>query len=283
VIEVMYLIILLVATGVAFATGGSLITRVFPELSYNLVTLSIAVLIFFLTIWGAETVRRAATFMAVMIIGGMLVVYFSNLAVNFSKLTAVVSSLPSANGGFWEAMWQSVKYAGLQCSLIGAYTAVADSLETQADVRKAALGGFVMNAGVMMLAATGILTYYPDILTETTPITYVTEHSGGAGSTIVVTIIILLALVSTGVGLIYGGARRISNWWVKRTGSANTRMTDVVSSAIYVTLSWAVASFGLIALISRGYVWVGTLSTPLVVVPILIMAVIHMKRAKNIK
>ena len=33
----------------------------------------------------------------------------------------------------------------------------------------------------------------------------------------------LLAVVSTGVGLIYGGARRISTWWMKRTGAASSR------------------------------------------------------------
>ena len=280
-IEVMYLIILMVATAVAFATGGSLLTKLFPNLSYNTVTVGIAILIFALTIWGAETVRKAATLMAIMIISGMLVVYMSNLAANHSKLTAVVSALPSANGGFWEALWQSVKYAGLQCSLIGAYTAVADSMNTKADVKKAALVGFIVNAGIMALAATGVLTHYPDILTEATPITYITEHSGSSGgvSVAIVSMIILLALVSTGVGLIYGGAKRISNWWVKRTGATSSRMTDVVSSAIYVTLSWCIASFGLIALISKGYAWVGTLSTPLVVIPIILVSFMHKKSA----
>ena len=279
-IEVMYLIILLVATAVAFATGGSLVTKLAPNLSYNTVTIGIAILIFALTIWGAETVRKAATLMAIMIITGMLVVYLSNLAVNFSKLAAVVSSMPSASGGFWEAMWQSVKYAGLQCSLIGAYTAVADALQTQADVKRATLVGFIVNVGVMLLAATGILAHYPDILPETTPITYITEHTGGGNaSVIIVSMIILLALISTGVGLIYGGAKRISNWWIKHTGAKNSRMTDVVSSAIYVTLSWVIASYGLLALIQKGYAWVGTLSTPLVVIPIILVAVMHARTA----
>jgi uncharacterized membrane protein YkvI len=282
-IEVMFLIILLLATAVAFATGGSLLTRLFPALSYNFVTLSIAILIFALTIWGAEVWRKAATIIGIVMIAGVLVVYSANLIVNLPKLTAVVGSMPSANGGFWEAVWLSVKYAGLQCSLIGAYTAVADSLKTQADVKKAALIGFVLNAGVMTLAATGILTHYPQILTEATPITYITEHGGmgGAFGAAVVSGIILLALVSTGVGLIYGGARRISSWWVKRTGSTKTFMTDVISSAIYVILSWCIASFGLLALISQGYVWVGTFSTPLVVVPVLFVAFLHKRQGDS--
>jgi uncharacterized membrane protein YkvI len=282
-IEVMYLIILLMATGVAFSTGGETLKQLVPNLPYNVTTIGIALFIFALTIWGAETVRKAATFMAILIISGMLVIYVSNLVVNFSSLVAVVETLPSANGGFWPAMWQSVKYAGLQCSLIGAYTAVADVLTTQKDVKKATFIGFAVNAGVLFLAATGALSHYPAILNKTEiplPITYITQHGGGGSiGMILFSMVMLLAVVSTGVGLIYGGARRISAWWTKRTGVTNSRKVDVISSAVYVGVSWYVASFGLIRLIAQGYAWVGVLSTPLVVIPVLLTAVIRGQRA----
>jgi uncharacterized membrane protein YkvI len=177
-------------------------------------------------------------------------------------------------------MWQSVKYAGLQCSLIGAYTAVADILADQKDVKKATLIGFVVNAGVLALAATGALVHYPDILKESAPITYITQHGGGGSVGVaLVSMIILLAVVSTGVGLIYGGARRVSTWWMTRTGEKSSRKTDIISSAVYVAISWCVASFGLIPLISKGYAWVGILSTPLVVIPVILVAALHGRRA----
>jgi uncharacterized membrane protein YkvI len=281
-IEIMYLIILLMATGVAFSTGGETIKQLVPELPYNVTTVGIALFIFALTIWGAETVRKAATFMAILIISGMLVIYVSNLVVNFSSLVAVVETMPSANGGFWPAMWQSIKYAGLQCSLIGAYTAVADSLSTQKDVKKATLIGFVVNAGVLVLASTGALSHYPAILNKAEiplPITYITRHGGGGSVGMALfSMVMLLAVISTGVGLIYGGARRISTWWMKRTGVTSSRKVDVASSAVYVALSWYIASFGLIRLIAQGYAWVGILSTPLVVIPIIFVALLRRRQ-----
>jgi uncharacterized membrane protein YkvI len=282
-IEIMYLIILLMATGVAFSTGGETVRQLVPSLPYNVTTVGIAIFIFALTIWGAETVRKAATVMAILIISGMLVIYVSNLVVNFPALVEVLKDLPSANGGFWPAMWQSVKYAGLQCSLIGAYTAVADALSGQKDVKKATIIGFVVNAGVLALAATGALSHYPAILNKTEiplPITYITQHGGGGNVGMALfSFVMLLAVISTGVGLIYGGARRISTWWVKRAGVASTRKTDIISSAVYVSISWYIASFGLIRLIAQGYAWVGILSTPLVVIPIIVMGVVHSRRA----
>jgi uncharacterized membrane protein YkvI len=290
-IEVMYLIILLVATGVAFSTGGTLLVQLVPTLSYNFCTVGIAVFIFALTIWGAGTVRKAATFMAILIITGMLVIYISNLTVNYESLVKVLEARPSSNGGFWPALWQAVKYAGLQCSLVGAYTAVADALHDQSDVRKTTAIGFIVNAGMLVLASTGILAHYPltgellgtaeapSILALSTPVTYITRHGGGGDIGVaLVSMIILLAVISTGVGLIYGGARRISTWWLKRTGASNSRKIDIVSSAVYVTLSWYLASFGLLGLIQKGYVWVGILSTPLVVIPILAAEIMHRAR-----
>jgi uncharacterized membrane protein YkvI len=92
--------------------------------------------------------------------------------------------------------------------------------------------------------------------------------------------VMLLAVVSTGVGLIYGGARRISTWWMKRAGVTSSRKIDIISSAVYVGISWYIASFGLIRLIAQGYAWVGVLSTPLVVIPIILTAVIRGRRAE---
>lgn len=272
-IEAMYLIILLLATGVAFATGGTVLNHMLPHVPYHAGTVGLALLILSLTIWGSGTVRRAATVMSLLIIAGMLIIYSANLVVNFPQLLQVVREMPSANGGFWAALWQSVKYAALQCSLVGAYTAVADGLRTSREVNRTTALGFCVNAGMLTLASVGALLHYPVILTEKAPITYITQHGGGGAlGVMLVSGIILLAVVSTGVGLIYGSARRITTWWSKRTGAPASRRVDIAASAVYVVASWCVASYGLIPLIAKGYAWVGMMSAPLIVAPILLVA-----------
>lgn len=272
-IEAMYLIILLLATGVAFATGGTVLNQMFPSVPYHAGTVGLAVLILSLTIWGAGTVRKASTVMSLLIITGMLVIYSSNFVVNFPLFLKVMRELPQSEGGFWPALWQSVKYAGLQCSLVGAYTAVADGLKTPRDVNRTTALGFLVNVGMLTLASVGALLHYPAIIAERAPITYIVHHGGGGAlGVMLVSVIILLAVISTGVGLIYGGTRRITAWWSKRTGRPASRRVDVTASAVYVVASWSVASYGLIPLIAKGYAWVGMMATPLVVAPILLVA-----------
>lgn len=281
IIEFSYLTILLMATAVAFATGGTVVEETLGT-PYLANTVFIAVLIFFLTIFGADTVRKASSIMAALIIGGMLTIYISNMVVNFGSFAAVVKEAPRPNGGFLPALWQAVKYGGLQCSLIGAYIAVADGFHSRSDVRKAALYGFAMNGGVLALASCGVLAHYPQIMSEKAPILYITRNGGGGEiGVMIVSAIIFLAVISTGVGLIYGGTRRVTTWWCKRSGATPSPKIDAVSSFIYVLGSWIIGRFGLIALIGKGYAWIGVLSTPLVVVPILLFAAKHRSKTKT--
>ena len=65
--EAMYILILLIASAVAFATGGTVMQQILGT-PYVTNTVIVAVCIFFLTIFGADLVRKAASTMAVVII-----------------------------------------------------------------------------------------------------------------------------------------------------------------------------------------------------------------------
>ena len=133
--EIMYLMILLIASAVAIATGGTVMQQLMGT-GYVTNTVIVAVCIFFLTIFGAEVVRRAATAMALLIIIGILIIYVANLFVNLPQLIGVLKSAPAPKG-FGEAFWAMSKYVGFQACAMGAYIAVADALMSHEDVKKA--------------------------------------------------------------------------------------------------------------------------------------------------
>ena len=271
--SIMYNLILLTATSVAFATGGSVLKELFGS-PYVLNTIIIAVLILLLTIFGAEVVRRAATVMAVLIIGGMVAVYATNLVVNFPLLKQVILQAPSPKGA-GGAVWKAITYAGFQVCLIGAFVSVADVLKTKQDVFRASLYGFIVNAVILWLATAGALTHYPAINNEVVPIIYIARHSVGEGAAGgIVSGLILLAVISTGVSCVYGGAKRIVVALQERLGDKATakgaRATHIMSSLVYVAVTWAIALFGLLPLISKGYGTLGVLAIPLIIIPVLV-------------
>jgi len=266
--EIIYNLILLTATAVAFATGGATMAQVLGT-NYILNTVIIAVVIFLLTIFGVELVKKAASTMAIVIIASLLIIYLSNLVVRFPELSKVVSSAPSPQG-FWAAIWKSIVYAGYQCACVGAYIAVAGDLKDSNDAKKSAVWGFIINAGLLLLATLVILSFYPAINKETVPVLYVIKNGAGGGwAGGIVSRLIFLGVVSTGVNLIYGGTKRLVSIWSKGDPSKETRGKNVVASGIYVLITWGIALFGLIPLISQGYKYIGYISLPIVIIPIL--------------
>ena len=277
--EIMYLMILLIASAVAIATGGTVMQQLMGT-GYVMNTVIVAVCIFFLTIFGAEVVRRAATAMALLIIIGMLIIYVANLFVNLPQLIGVLKSAPAPKG-FGEAFWAMAKYIGFQACAMGAYIAVADALMSHEDVKKAFWYGVIVNAGVLWLATLGVLAHYPTILAEKVPVLYVAAHGGGGQfGTGIVSLLIFLAVVSTGVSLIYGGARRIVGWWGRTHRGSSERTTNVIASLVYVLITWAIALFGLLPLIAKGYGYLGSIAIFLLVIPILFVGLSRSKSWK---
>ncbi|SHI50607.1 Uncharacterized membrane protein YkvI [Dethiosulfatibacter aminovorans DSM 17477] len=286
VFEAIFQLILVTATAVAFATGGATITTVFGT-SYILNTILIAAFMLLLTIFGAELVRKAATYIAVAIITGVVVVYVPNVVAGWGKITANIAGLQAgtleSTGTFGQALWKTFVYAGFQSCCLGAYLAHSNALKDASDAKKAAGWGFVINAAILMIATLGIMAFYQDgILAESVPALFVVMN--GVGSSVLtplISILIILGAVSTGVNLIYGTTNRIVNF-IGRNDSEEvqkenlTKRSTAVSLA-YVILTWCIAQFGLIPLIAKGYGTLGYIAVFVIILPLLVKGVIGWK------
>lgn len=276
--EVLFNLILITATAVAFATGGAVIEETLGT-PYILNTIVIAIAMFFLTIYGAELVRRAAAWSALFIIVGLLAVYGSHFIGRLPQLLQILDSAPSPRG-FGSALWNTIVYAGVQATLIGAFVAVADVLKDRRDALKATLWGFLVNGCFLWLASVVLLSFYPDILPERVPVLYVINKGFGLKwMEYAVSFLILFAVISTGVNLIFGGSKRIVAVWVKNSDSRNKRVANVVASGIYVIVTWAIALFGLIPLIAKGYGYIGYIAIFALIIPVLLLGLL--KKSSN--
>lgn len=246
--EVMYLLVLLTATAVAFATGGATITTVTGS-PYLLNTFIIAAALLLLTIFGADVVRKAAKYIAYLIIAGLLVIYIPNVMVSWPQIwqnvTALQNGALESSGTFGGALWSAILYAAFQTCALGAYLAHSDAIQNAAEAKKAAIGGFILNYGLLALATFGILIYYHEgIVTEAVPALYIVQNGIGAAWMVpLISILIVLGAVSTGVNFIYGMTNRIVTWLGSRdTTPASTallRKRSIASSSVYVLLTWS--------------------------------------------
>jgi len=262
--EIIFVLTMGVATAVAFATGGSTIKSAVGT-PYLANTIAIAAIIFLLTIFGAKLVREFATYIGIAIIIGVIIVYGANAVVSFPKIINVISA-QTADTNIWSALWSMLLYASFQALAVGAYVAVADVLKTRDDALKAAWAGFAINGILLTLASVTVLAYYPGILEIPVPTIYVVNNGvGGVLAENIISILIVLGVISTGVNFVFGGVKRIVSWWPNdNTGHSHS----IVASFIFVLITWSIARFGLIPLVAKGYSFLGYLGIPMLILPV---------------
>lgn len=269
-----YNVVLCLATAVAFATGGSVLTQLIG-IPYLISTLIIAVSIFLLTIFGAELVRKAATVVSIMIIVGMLAVFIPNIIYFASKIGENYASLQASSSAIGPALWKMFLYAAFQVLAIGAYVGHARAFKSIDEIKKSMIVGFFVNSIIIMLAVFGIISVYDTdgIMTQAVPnLVMVQAGVGGAVLTPIISVLILVGSLSTGVNFIYGIVSRVTNHLGKneteevRRSKENRR--SIVASIGYVALTFAIAQFGLIPLVAKGYSYLGYISIVAVIIPI---------------
>ena len=277
--EIIYNLVLVTATAVAFATGGATIEGVFGT-PYILNTLVIAAFLLILTIFGAELVRKAAAVIALLIISGMVIIYVPNIISFFGQITRNVADLKSGaipnDTSFWSGMWQALLYSGFQISCMGAYIVHSNILKDKGEAKKAAIWGVIINSSILMLTTLGILAFYTDgILTESVPALFVVRNGvGSAWMVPLISFLIILGAISTGVNLIYGISERIVNILgrneTQEVANSKKKTRNIMASLGYVIITWSIAQFGLIPLIAKGYGTLGYISIIVIIIPVLL-------------
>lgn len=290
VFEIVFQILLITGTAIAFATGGATITTLFGT-SYIVNTICIAVVMLFLTIFGAKLVRNVASFLAIVIIAGMVVVYVPNVIISWGDITSNIAGLKSGtianDSSFWGAIWKTLTYAGFQAATLGAYLAHSNALKDVNEAKKAAVWGFVLNASILMISTLGIIGFYQKgILEETVPALFVVMNGvGSSWMTPLISILIILGSISTGVNLIFGITNRVVNFLSRNDTDAMKEEKETKRSIMvalgYVIFTWCVAQFGLIPLIAKGYGTIGYVSIFVIIIPLLIRGILGWKAVEK--
>lgn len=274
--EALYNLTLCIATAVAFATGGSTLTQL-TGIPYLLSTLLIAAVMFVLTIFGYRLVQRAAAVVSVLIVAGMLAVLVPNLIYFAPRFSANYSALRAASKPAGSALWKMFLYVAFQMPALGAYVAHAKSYRSLREVKASMTLGFLLNSLMIGIAAFGMISIYtlPGALTKPVPMLVLVQSGiGSAFLTPVISALIFLGAISTGVNFVYGVVGRITDYAGRNepedVQAKKQRGRSMVFSLLYIFITFCVAQFGLIPLVSKGYSYCGYGAIFIVILPVVI-------------
>ncbi|NDL67039.1 YkvI family membrane protein [Anaerotalea alkaliphila] len=283
--EAIYLLMICLAPAVAFATGGSTLNML-TGIPYIVCTLIIGIAIFIIAMYGTDVVRKAASTLSVFIIGALVIVLVPNIIAQWDKIVAAIANLqqgimPAASaqdGSFLGALWRAVIYFVFQLASVGLMYQHVKPVTNEKQIDKSMVYMFIVNASCMMLAVLGLLAvaYEPAIQTASVPMLLLVQTGVGATFlTPLISLLIILGAVSTGVNMIAGLVARIVDAVERRDrdgnrSAANRMKRNTVTSLVVTSATFGIAQFGLIPLIAKGYAYLGYATLLVVGIPFII-------------
>lgn len=270
--EICYLIMIGTASAAAFATGGSTLETLFG-IPYWLCTVFVAAFIFVIALFGTNVVRKCASTLSVLIIIGLVLVLVPNIIVQWDSIVASagrmsggeMTVLSKESGAFGPALWSAVLYFLFQLSSVSVMYQHVEPVTDVKQINRAAVGMFVCNLFAMELSIVGLLAvaYVADLATASVPMLVLVQNGVGAGVlTPIISLLIILGAISTAVNMISGIVTRCVNAVERRMDSPQKKQQghlarNAVFTLIFTFLAFAIAQFGLMAVVSKGYAYLG--------------------------
>ena len=286
--EICYLIMIGTASAAAFATGGSTLESLFG-LPYWVCTVLVAAFIFFVALFGTSVVRKCASTLSVLIIIGLVLVLVPNIIAQWDSIVESVARMSSGemtvlsgeSGAFGPALWSAVLYFFFQLASVSVMYQHMEPVTDVKQINRAAIGMFVCNFFAMELSIVGLLAvaYVAELATASVPMLVLVQN--GVGSTVltpIISLLIILGAISTAVNMISGIVTRCVNAVERRMDSPEKRKKghlarNAVFTLIFTFLAFGIAQFGLMAVVSKGYAYLGYAAYITLFIPFVIHAI----------
>lgn len=275
--ELFFYIMVLMAIAAAISGAATALNNYFG-LNYHIGIVIVGVVVMALTIFGADIVRKASTYMGICILVTAIAIYIIGIFKAPESFPAVVSA-DFAENGFKQvpkSVLNAFVYAGFQCVTLPTLIACGTTLTNKKGCGKSMWISFAMNAVALGLSVV-MLQSWEGVYTAVeggTAIPTLTSciAMGNTWLTVAYGICLVLCLISTGVTITFGFVSRFENARIyRKIESRPTR--NAISSVFIIALSMGISLMGLSNIIKYGYGYCGYLGIAVAVIPFLTVGV----------
>lgn len=255
--EACYVVQLMLVLAVIAAAAGSIGRETF-HLPYALGVVGIMVAVGFLTFEGSRVIENFLAGWSFV----LYAVYLAFFAWSFARfgddILAGFRSTPVPAG--WVV--GGIRYAAYNLAIIPAILFCVRHVETRKEALTAGLlaGPIAIFPGFLFLVV--MAGHYPEVADETVPANFLLEALGSRSFQVLFQVVLFGTLIETGTGMIHAVNERIARAYHGRREEMPPWWRPALGTGLLVG-GTLIASFGLVALIARGY---GTLTWAFLVV-----------------
>lgn len=254
-------------------------------LNFTLGCFIIAAVCSALAVFGYRFYSFMQSYLTMPLIAMLLLAQTLIIVLNWDYLMHVIRTSGSGGTTFGDMIRSCVAYGGLQSGAYATMITLAyygGKRWTKKDTIKATWGGAALNCFMHLFNVMMVYCGYPWV--NDTPLVTMSLISAlppGIRSWLLpyYQIMLMLAILTTAVGPIYGILVRWGNLGSKYI--PHTKVRHTVFGLGYAFLAVSLSSIGLIALVSRGYGFIGNMRTPSTVIPISLLVIWRSKTMKK--
>jgi len=263
VFEVCYVAQLAIVLAVIGAAAGSMLEETFG-LPYGLGVAGIVMAVGWLVFAGSRTIERALAAWSFVLYGTYLVFFAWSLS-SSGGLTHVITASQPASGGW---LLGGLKYAAYNLAVIPAVLFVIRHATSRRDAVTAGLLAGPIGIVPGFLFYLTMVPHYPAILGSPAPAATLLGALDSRAMTVVFQLVLFGTLIETGTGMIHAVNERIASVFEEH-GRAMPRGIRPAVAAVLLLAAVGLASFGLVALIAKGYGTLTWLFLAVYVIPVL--------------
>ena len=275
VFEIMFVVDVIMALAIVCSSAGNLIMGWIP-VPYIVAVAIFVLIIVLLTMFGTKFLMRMGTLLSVLLIACLTITSVAGLSSNTENFSRVVSEW-DVGAGFGSALWSAILYASFQCACLATTHSLTEELPDRKSVVWAGIFGFLLNGAMMILTCYMLLSYYPEHVTDNLPVFNILSMNFDQPLLLVAySLALFLALVTTGItcsSSLTARAEVITKRWIP-----NITKNRFVCNLVVMIVGFCVAQFGLLAILNKGYSFIGYICIPLVILPTLILGVSRCKK-----
>lgn len=189
--------------------------------------------------------------------------------------------LSKETGAFGPALWSAVLYFFFQLASVSVMYQHMEPVTDVKQINRAAIGMFLCNFCAMELSIVGLLAvaYVAELAAASVPMLVLVQNGVDSGIlTPIISLLIILGAISTAVNMISGIVTRCVNAIERRMKSQAEKekghlARNAVFTLIFTFIAFSIAQFGLMAVVKKGYAYLGYAALITLFIPFVIHAV----------
>ena len=275
------------ATAASIATGG-LLGKQYLNLPIWIGSVFMFISITLLVIFGVNIVRKNAMLMTAIILVIILIVMVAGL-VKFghragdlisqhyvnpqSSKFSITGTGGSVKGNIGNCLLWALAYAGFQVGAIGGITASFKGGQTREEAKGAMLLGWFLNISMLVGICILIFSHMPEIYMDEQsrllPTVYIVNQLDIPVLGILYPILLFLALITTGVGFVFGILTRIEPYVLNNM--ENQVLKKAIISILVLFVCFMISKLGLMFVIKVAYKYLGIFNWIFIIIPLWIL------------